>query len=89
MLLAMANPYGIAFWLAIDGAMLRGARGQAPIFLGGFFLGALLVALTIALLVGKSHTRITPWIVRLASYGFGMALIGFGLSLGYATAHGY
>jgi chemosensory pili system protein ChpE len=89
MLLAVANPYGVAFWLSIDSAMLHGAPDHVAAFLGGFFLGALLVALGVALLVGHSRVRITPWVVRLASYGFGVALIGFGLTLGYATAQGY
>ena len=87
-LLAVANPYGVAFWLSIDGAMLHGTHVQAAAFLGGFFLGALLVGLGVALLVGPARARMAPWVVRLASCGFGVALIGFGLTLGYATAQG-
>jgi hypothetical protein len=54
-------------------------------FLGGFFLGALLASLAIALLVGIGHARITPRLVRLATSGCGLALIGCGLMVGYTT----
>ena len=83
--IATANPFGPAFWLSIGGAMGNGAQQQPITFLGGFFLGALLAGVTIALLVGIGHARITPRLARLATSGCGLALIGCGLMVGYAT----
>jgi len=89
MALAIANPYGVAFWLSIDDALRRAEHSHASAFLGGFFLGGLLVALALAFLVGRLRRHIRPWVLRVASYGFGVVLIGFGVSLGYAAALGY
>jgi threonine/homoserine/homoserine lactone efflux protein len=82
--IATVNPFGPAFWLSIGGAL--GGSAQHPVtFLGGFFLGALIAAVGIALLVGIGHARITPRLVRLATSGCGLALIGCGLTVGYTT----
>jgi chemosensory pili system protein ChpE len=83
--IATANPFGPAFWLSIGGAMGQGAQQHPLTFLGGFFLGALLAAVGIALLVGIGHARITPRLVRLATSGCGLALIGCGLMVGYTS----
>ena len=83
--IATANPFGPAFWLSIGGAMGHGAQQHPAAFLGGFFLGALLAAVGIALLVGIGHARITPRLVRLATSGCGLALIGCGLMVGYTS----
>jgi threonine/homoserine/homoserine lactone efflux protein len=83
--IATANPFGPAFWLSIGGAMGLGAQQHPAAFLGGFFLGALLAAVGIALLVGSGHALITPRLVRLATSGCGLALIGCGLMVGYTT----
>jgi threonine/homoserine/homoserine lactone efflux protein len=85
MVIAIANPYAMLFWLSIDGTMLQSTDYYAATFLGGFFLGGLLVALVIALLAGRSGSLITPRVSRLASCSFGLILVGFGLTLGYAT----
>lgn len=86
--IAIANPFGPAFWLSIGGTLEPGVYGGAATFLGGFFLGSLLAALSIALLVGIGHTRITPRLVRLASHCCGLLLIGFGALVGYTTVLG-
>ena len=83
--IATANPFGPAFWLSIGGALGISAQQHPVTFLGGFFLGALLAAIGIALLVGIGHARITPRLVRLATSGCGLALIGCGLMVGYTT----
>jgi threonine/homoserine/homoserine lactone efflux protein len=83
--IATANPFGPAFWLSIGGAMGGSAQQHPAMFLGGFFLGALLAALGIALVVGIGHARITPRLVRLATSSCGMGLIGCGLMVGYTT----
>jgi chemosensory pili system protein ChpE len=83
--IATANPFGPAFWLSIGGAMGQGAQQHPATFLGGFFVGALLATVGIALLVGIGHARITPRLVRLATSGCGLALIGCGLMVGYTT----
>ena len=83
--IATANPFGPAFWLSIGGAMAGSAQQHPATFLGGFFLGALLAAVGIALLVGIGHARITPQRMRLATSGCGLALIGCGLMVGYTT----
>ncbi len=83
--IATANPFGPAFWLSIGGAMGGSAQHHPATFLGGFFLGALLASMGIALLVGLWHTRLTPRLVRLATSGCGLGLIGCGLMVGYAT----
>ena len=83
--IATANPFGPAFWLSIGGAMGSSAQHHPATFLGGFFLGALLAAVGIAVVVGIGHARITPRLVRLATSGCGLALIACGLMVGYAT----
>ena len=83
--IATANPFGPAFWLSIGGAMGSRAQQHPATFLGGFFLGALLAAVGIALVVGLGHARITPQRMRLATSGCGLALIGCGLIMGYTT----
>ncbi len=85
---AVANPFGPAFWLSIGGTLGQGAEHSAPLFLGGFFIGSLLAAVGIVLLVGLGHTRITPRLARLASHGCGVVLIGFGVLVGYTTMLG-
>jgi chemosensory pili system protein ChpE len=87
--IATANPFGPAFWLSIGSAMSGSAQQQPATFLGGFFLGALLAGVTIALLVGIGHARITPRLVRLATSSCGLALIGCGLIVGYTTMLGW
>lgn len=86
--IAIANPYTILFWLSIDSTILQRTHDHPAAFLSGFFLGGLLTALVIALLAGRSGSLITPRVFRLASCSFGLAMIGFGLTLGYTTAQG-
>jgi homoserine/homoserine lactone efflux protein len=83
--IAIANPYAMLFWLSINGTILQSTHYYAATFLSGFFLGGLLTALVIALLAGRSGSLITPRVFRLASCSFGLILVGFGLTLGYAT----
>ena len=83
--IATANPFGPAFWLSIGGAMSGSAQQHPATFLGGFFLGALLTSVGIALLVGLWHTCLTPQLVRLATSDCRLALIGCGLMVGYTT----
>lgn len=83
--IATTNPFGPAFWLSIGSALGPSALQHPATFLGGFFLGALLTGVGIAVLAGLGHARITPRLVRLATSGCGLALIGYGLMLGWTT----
>jgi len=83
--ISVANPYVIAFWLSVGGTIIQDPQRHGAEFLGGFFLGSLLLSLTIALLVGRCRSCLTPRFFQYASCGCGLALIGFGLSLGYST----
>jgi threonine/homoserine/homoserine lactone efflux protein len=82
--MGLFNPYGLAFWLSVTGGTM-----QSPYRIGmmfpGFFLLCLLWSLAFALLVSRWRSRITPRFVRWLSCACGLALVAFGLSLGYST----
>jgi chemosensory pili system protein ChpE len=82
--LALANPYGIFFWMSVEHMMLH-SSSHMMYFLFGFFLSGVVVSLIIAKLVSLSARRITPGILRLTSFSLGLLLIGMGLNLGYAA----
>ena len=83
--IATANPFGPIFWLSIGGALGGSAQQHPASFLGSFFLGALIGAMGIAVVVGIGAARISARLVRLATSGCGLALIGCGLMVGYTT----
>jgi threonine/homoserine/homoserine lactone efflux protein len=83
--LAVANPFGPAFWLTVSGSIGQQSQVHAVTFLSGFVLGTLLSSLLIALLAGQWRARLTPRIIRLALSACGLILIAFGLGLGYTT----
>jgi chemosensory pili system protein ChpE len=87
MALATANPLAPVFWMSVSGA-LGGSTQQLLAFLGGFAVGALMAGVGIALLIGLWQTRLTPRLVGIATSGCGLALIGYGLMVGYTTVLG-
>jgi chemosensory pili system protein ChpE len=85
--IATANPLAPIFWVSVMGSL--GGSTQHPLaFLGGFAVGELVVGGGIALLVGLWHTRLTPRLLRVATSGCGLALIGYGLMVGYTAVRG-
>jgi chemosensory pili system protein ChpE len=82
--ISIANPYSIAFWLSVGGSIMQQSQRQGVVFLSGFFLGSLLSSLLIARLVGQWRSHVSPQFLRWTSGVCGVALIAFGLGLGFA-----
>jgi threonine/homoserine/homoserine lactone efflux protein len=83
--LALANPCGPAFWIAVGNAVAPYAGHHGVAWLSGFGTGALLASLAIALLVGCGRSYLTALRMRVAASICGLALIASGLGLGCAT----
>ena len=81
--LGLANPFSVAFWLAVGGTAL-----QDPASLGGFLAGALLSALLTALAAGQLHHPRWRGVVGWIGVGCGVALVLLGAQLGLATLFG-
>lgn len=82
---SLANPLDIVFWLSIGSRALQDPNLSSTHYLGGLFLGILLAALGTALFAGFWHRRLTGKTAKGLSWCCGMALIGFGLRLGYSA----
>lgn len=81
--LGLANPFAVAFWIAVGGGALR-----HPSALGGFVVGALLSSLVTAFAAGQLHRprwrRLAGW----AGAACGVALVLLGAQLGLETLLG-
>lgn len=86
--MALANPYGLLFWMAVNQAILQHPEHQGIAFLGGFFGFGLLAAWLLAAGVQRSRRFVSSRGGRLASAVFGLLLVGGGLNLGWRTIAG-
>jgi threonine/homoserine/homoserine lactone efflux protein len=85
-LLSLANPYAIAFWLGVGGAMVTlGVPNPQPmhfaIFFGGFMLAALCWCFLLASLIAGARQFVRPALFRWVNLLCGIVLLCFGLRL--------
>jgi len=83
--ISLANPFTIAFWLSLGGSVIQHSQANGLGFLIGFFSGCLLSSVLVAVLAGRGTARITLNAARIVSGACGLALMTFGMSLGYST----
>jgi threonine/homoserine/homoserine lactone efflux protein len=86
--ISLASPFGVAFWLAVGGAILQQARADATPAVAGFAIGSLLWVIGFPVLLGITRGAIglhADTAYRVASMVCGLALIGFGIALGQAA----
>lgn len=85
-MLSLANPWAVAFWLGVGGAIVAGGiadpgPGHFAVFLGGFLTGALLWCLAISALAGWGRRLVGAGFFRWLNLGCGLALAYFGVTL--------
>jgi chemosensory pili system protein ChpE len=85
-LISLANPWAVAFWLGLGGAVtaLKGNNAQADtlvIFFCGFMTGAVFWCFFVSGLIAWGRGFITPRFFRLINLVCGIGLGYFGLSL--------
>jgi threonine/homoserine/homoserine lactone efflux protein len=85
-ILSLANPLDFLFWLSIGSTVLRDPAVEAPMYLAGLLTGCLLSALFTALFASLWHARLTARALETVSWLSGLALITFGLKLGFSLA---
>lgn len=85
LVLSLTNPWAIAFWLSLGGAL--GSMGVATAspretaaFFASFMVGSALWALLLSLGIARVRAWIGPRLFRLVSVACGMALGAFGLA---------
>jgi chemosensory pili system protein ChpE len=85
-LLSLANPYGVAFWLGVGGAIVgTGVLHPQPIhfavFFSGFMLAALCWCFLLASLIAGARQFVRPAFFRWINLLCGIVLLCFGLRL--------
>jgi threonine/homoserine/homoserine lactone efflux protein len=83
-LLSLANPLAVVFWLSIGGRVVYDPGLDGVSFLSGFFIGCILTSISVALLASFWRSRLSARTVLAISWVCGLALIGFGVKLGYS-----
>lgn len=83
--ISVANPFAVAFWLSISGAVLPGTHHNPVIFLAGFFLGVFVWALGLPTIIWISRAALAGPIFHYVSVACGLVLITFGLVLCTST----
>lgn len=77
--LALANPYAIAFWIGVSGALTTlGVNGNflsETVFFGGFMVAALICAFAMAILIGYGRRFLTPLFYRIVNLSCGIFLM--------------
>ena len=81
--ISLANPWAIAFWLSLGGALASlGVAVAGPFaiafFFASFMLGAALWSFALAVFVGRMHSLMRPAFFRVVSIVCAVALGGFG-----------
>jgi chemosensory pili system protein ChpE len=82
--LSLGNPWGPAFWAGAGLSLATGGGPtgtQAPLFLGGFFLGALTWALLFSCLLAWGRQFLQGAAMRWASAASGLILLVFAIRL--------
>ncbi len=82
--LSLANPLAVVFWLSIGGRVVYDPGLDGVSFLSGFFAGCILTSISVALLASFWRSRLSARAVLAISWVCGLALIGFGVKLGYS-----
>ncbi len=82
--LSLTNPWAVAFWLSLGGALVSlgissATFEQTAIFFGSFMAGSALWALLLALAIGRARRWMRPQFSRVVSIACGIALGSFGL----------
>ena len=89
-LLSLANPYAVAFWLSVGGAVVAaGVAEPGPrdfaVFFAGFMLAALLWCFVISGLIAWGRRLLSAAFFRWVNLLCGLALGAFGLRLLWST----
>ncbi len=84
MAISLANPWAIAFWLSLGGALaslgvVNAGGSIIALFFASFMLGATLWSVALAVIVGRLRGVMRPVIFRVVSMACGIALGAFGL----------
>lgn len=85
-LISLTNPYSVAFWMGLGGAvsLIGSARplvAQYAAFLGAFLLGAVLWCLVVSVVIGWGRQVVTPPVFRLINGLCGTVLAYTGVRL--------
>ncbi len=85
-LISLTNPYAVAFWLGIGGALSFTGLARPTLFdFGTFFAGFMIAALSWCILlsatVGYARSVVKPIIFRLINFLCGLALLFFEIRL--------
>lgn len=84
--MATVNPWGPIFWLGVGGGLSAGGALASPVaFLGSFFLGTVLWAVVVAIVIALARRLPVDRFFRVVDLGVGLAFGWFALSL-FATA---
>jgi threonine/homoserine/homoserine lactone efflux protein len=81
-ILSLASPLEILFWLSLGSRVLHDPGLDGPVFLSAFFIGCIATSLVIVLFASFWHAHLTTSAARVISWACGLALIAFGLKLG-------
>jgi threonine/homoserine/homoserine lactone efflux protein len=84
MAISLTNPWAIAFWLSLGGALTTfGVAGSGPqnlaLFFASFMLGSALWAFVVAAVVSRLRRWMRPAAVQFLSVVCGVALGAFGV----------
>lgn len=85
-LISLTNPYSVAFWMGLGGAVSLIGSGrplvaQYAAFLGAFMLGATLWCLVVSVMIGWGRQLVTPPVFRLINGLCGTVLAYTGVRL--------
>ncbi len=80
MILSIANPYAIAFWIGVGGALAAlGADGESvyrsSIFFGGFMLASVICAFGMAILIAYGRSYLSQKYYRAVNIACGLFLV--------------
>ncbi len=84
MALSLTNPWAIAFWLSLGGALAsigvaNASVTQTAIFFSSFMLGSTLWAVILSFTIGRVRRWMRPAFSRAISAACGLALFAFGM----------
>jgi chemosensory pili system protein ChpE len=84
MVISLANPWAIAFWLSLGGALASFGVANADasyiaVFFASFMVGAAAWSFALAVIVGRMRGLMRPVVFRVVSVVCGVALGAFGL----------
>ena len=83
--LSLTNPWAIAFWLSLGGALtslglVHASGAQIALFFASFMIGSGLWAVLLSVAIAKMRQWVRPTVFRFASLVCGIALGAFGLA---------